>query len=153
MSRNLRTLLVCCLAVVAMAAAAVAQNYAPRQYYSDWKKAPQGNHFVRNYYFKPTPTYAGYRVHQVHHFPAKPKHHYFYNPKTQKYWGRCPSDNYEGKPLYSLLKMEDRHKDIEKIPEAAFPPPGKLPPIPDSDPAEGANLDLPPEDTPSIPAQ
>lgn len=129
---------------------AVAQNYAPRQYYSDWQKAPQGNHYVRKYYSKPTPSYSGYRVHEVHYFPKKPSHYYYYNPKAQKYWGRCPTDA-GGAPKYSLLKLDDRKKDIDQIPESAFPPPAALPPIPDSDPKEGALLDLPPEDAPAIP--
>lgn len=86
----------------------------------------------------------------MRYFPKKPAS-YYYNPKTEKYWGRCPT-KLENRPAYSLLKPEDRQKDLEKIPEAAFPPPGKMPPIPDSDPKEGATLDLPPDDAPQIPA-
>jgi hypothetical protein len=137
--------------VLCLAGTAFAQQYAPRQYYSDWKKPAQGKYAYRQYYYKPTPSYAGYRVHEVRFFPQKPKHYYYYNTKTQKYWGRCPTEA-NGTPSYSLLKMEDRHKDLEMIPESAFPPPAKLPPIPESDPAEGAFLDLPPEDAPSFPA-
>ena len=133
----------------ASAPKAMAQSYAPRQYYSDWQKASKGDYYVRKYYSKPTPSYAGYRTHEVHYFPKKPTHYYYYNPKAQKYWGRCPTVC-EGKPQYSLLKMEDRHKDLNMIAESAFPPPGKMPPIPDSDPAEGATLDLPPEDAPGF---
>lgn len=128
---------------------ASADSYAPRQYYSDWKKPTTGNYYLRKYYCKPTPTYAGYQVHEVRYFPAKPDHYYYYNPKTNKYWGRCPT-HCEGKPLYSLLEEEDRHGDLNKIQEQDFPPPGKLPPIPGSDPKEGAALDLPPEDAPPI---
>lgn len=159
MSRKLRNLVFSGLTFglllgAASAQTAMAQNYAPRQYYSDWQKAPpaKGDYYVRKYYSKPTPEYVGYRTHEVHYFPKKPKHYYYYNTKTQKYWGRCPTEC-DGKPQYSMLKMEDRHKDIEKIPESAFPPPGKMPAIPDSDPKEGAPLDLPPEDAPAFPAQ
>ena len=155
MSRKLRNLVLGGLTFglllgAAAAQNAMAQNYAPRQYYSDWQPAPQGGgyHF-RKYYSKPTPTYAGYRVHEVRRYDARPKYDYYLNPKTGKYWGRCPTE-YDGKPAYSLLKPEDRHSDLNKIPESAFPPPGKLPPIPDSDPKEGATLDLPPEDAPAI---
>ncbi len=158
MSRTLPNLVLSGLALglflgVAATQPAMAQNYAPRQYYSDWQKAPpsRGDFHIRKYYAKPTPDYAGYRTHEVHYFSKKPKHYYYYNPKTQKYWGRCPIEN-AGKPQYSLLKMEDRQQDLEKIPESAFPPPGKMPAIPDSDPKEGATLDLPPEDAPSFPA-
>ena len=126
-----------------------ADTFSPRQYYSDWRRPAQGNYYVRNYYCKPNPQYAGYRVHEVRYFPAKPDHYYYFNPRTKKYWGRCPS-HCEGKPLYSLLEPDDRHADLAKIPESAFPPPGKLPAIPESDPQEGASLDLPPEDAPPI---
>lgn len=156
MSQKLRNMVLCGVMTGFLMGAvsspkAMAQSYAPRQYYSDWQKAPKGDYYVRKYYSKPTPSYSGYRTHEVHYFPKKPKHYYYYNPKAQKYWGRCPTEC-EGKPQYSLLKFEDRQKDLEKIPEAAFPSPGKLPPIPDSDPNEGAPLDLPPEDAPAIPA-
>lgn len=142
-----RQILILSALVLCLAGTAFAQQYAPRQYYSEWKKPTQGNYSYRHYYYKPTPAYSGYRVHEVHYFPQKPKHFYYYNPKTQKYWGRCPSEA-NGTASYSLLKMADRQKDIEKIPESAFPPPSKVPPIPDSDPSEGAPLDLPPEDLP-----
>lgn len=122
---------------------------APRQYYSDWHRPPQGNYAVRNYYCKPTPDYVGYQVHEVRQFPQKPGYNYYVNPKTGQYWGRCPIETH-GKPAYSLLKPEDRKADLNQIPESAFPPPGKMPPIPGSDPKEGANLDLPPEDAPSF---
>lgn len=136
--------------LVGLTGTVLAQNFAPRQYYSDWKRPAKGNYAFRHYYYKPTPSYAGYRFHEVRYFPSRPKHFYYYNPRTQKYWGRCPSEA-NGQPSYSLLKMEDRHADLEKIPEAAFPPPAKLPPIPESDPNEGAPLDLPPEDVPGFP--
>ncbi len=157
MSRKLRNsvlggLMFGLLLGAASAPNAMAENYAPRQYYSDWHKAPKEDYYYRKYYSKPTPEYAGYRVHEMRYFPKKPKHYYYYYyKKTEKYWGRCPTEC-DGKPQYSLLKMEDRHKDLEKIPESAFPPPGKMPAIPDSDPKEGATLDLPPEDAPALPA-
>lgn len=159
MSGTLRNLmfsgLTCGLLFGALSAQnALAQNYAPRQYYSDWQKAPPGqaNYTYRKYYYKPTPDYAGYRVHEVRRFEEKPGYDYYYNKKTDKYWGRCPTVC-EGKPQYSLLKPEDRHNDLNKIPESAFPPLGKLPPIPESDPREGATLDLPPEDAPAFPVR
>jgi hypothetical protein len=157
MSRKLRNLVLSGLTFGLLVGAAsapnvMAQKYAPRQYYSDWHEAPDGDYHYRKYYYKPTPDYAGYRVHEVHHFKEKPDHCYFWNKKTKKYWGRCPTEC-DGKPQYSLLKMEDRHADLNKIPESKFPPPGKMPPIPDSDPKEGATLDLPPEDTPAFPVK
>lgn len=160
MSRKLRNLVLSGLTFGLLLGAAstqnaMAQKYAPRQYYSDWQPAPpqaKADYQYRKYYYKPTPDYVGYRVHEVRRFKDKPKYDYYLNTKTGKYWGRCPTE-YDGKPAYSMLKMEDRHADLNKIPESAFPPPGKMPAIPDSDPAEGATLDLPPEDAPAFPAR
>ena len=47
-----------------------------------------------------------------------------------------------------MLAEADRKETLEEIPEKAFPKSGALPPIPDSDPAENATLDLPPDDLP-----
>jgi hypothetical protein len=155
MTRKLRNLVLSGLTFglvlgAASSQSAMAQSYAPRQYYSDWQKPVKTEYYVRKYYSKPTPEYVGYRTHEVHYYPKKPKYYYYYNTKTKKYWGRCPTEG-DGTPQYSLLKMEDRHADLNKIPESAFPEPGEMPPIPDSNPNEGAVLDLPPEDAPAFP--
>jgi hypothetical protein len=71
---------------------------------------------------------------------------YFYNPYKKHYWGRCPVDH-GGKPVYSMLAEKDRKGDLEEIPESAFPPPGNVPPLPES--TDGAGMELPPDDLPS----
>lgn len=124
-----------------------AEYGSSRQYYSSWYKHPNHSYSYRYYYYKPTPTYTGYKHHYVVHFPSKPKYYYYYNPVKKQYWGRCPSQ-YSGEESYSMLKEEDRQAKVDDIPEAAFPKPGKMPPIPDSDPKEGAKVDLPPDDPP-----
>jgi len=139
-----RSLLVLLILGVA-AASAVADTYSPRQYYGPWYKHPKYNYYYRNYYYKPAADYAGYKYHYAMYFPSRPNHYYYYNPQTKKYWGRCPVNN-NGKPQYSLLAEKDRKEKLADIPESAFPAPGALPPIPDSD--DGATLDLPPNDLP-----
>lgn len=123
-----------------------ADDYSHRQYYGNWQKHPTQGYSYRSYYYKPTQTYSGYKHHYVIQHPGHPDHLYFYNPYQQKFWGRCPAAA-EGKPLYSLLAEKDRSGDLSKIPESAFPKPGKLPPIPES--ADGVALDLPPDDLPA----
>jgi hypothetical protein len=121
---------------------------SPRQYYSDWKPYPSGNGYYRDYYYKPTPTYAGYRHHYVTLYPSHPDRAYFYNPYKQTYWGYCPtaySGEYE-EPAYSRLPEEYQKSSLAEIPDSAFPHLGKLPPIPES--KDGARLDLPPDDLP-----
>jgi hypothetical protein len=124
-----------------------ASHYGPRQYYGSWTYHQKGNYHYRPYYYKPTPTFSGYRHHYVVYTKRDPKHYYYFNPKSRKYWGRCPV-NYGDEPVYSMLKVEDRKETLDEIPEKAFPKPGALPDIPDT--SDGATLDLPPDDLPPI---
>jgi hypothetical protein len=138
-------------------------SYAPRQYYGGWNKG--SNYYYRSYYYKPTPSYYGYKYHQARYYgyhynkPAYKNNYYYYNTYTKKLWGRCPThayvneyygdhkdDYYYGKQSYSLLKEEDRKGNISDIKEEAFPPPKKMPPIPES--KDGATMDLPPDELP-----
>jgi hypothetical protein len=41
-----------------------------------------------------------------------------------------------------MLAEEDRKGTLEEIPESAFPPPGEMPPVPDS--TDGARIPPPP---------
>ena len=125
---------------------AAALDHSPRQYYGAWQKPPQRNYFYRNLYYKPTPTFSGYKHHHVIFFPTRPNHFYFYNPYQKQFWGRCPT-NHGGEPRYSLLAPADRKPTMAEIAETAFPPPGALPAIPES--SDGLPLDLPPDDLPT----
>jgi hypothetical protein len=137
-------LLFACLAA-GVTNAGIAADYSPRQYYSGWQSHPQRQYQYRHYYYKPNPNYSGYKHHYVVLPKKDPKHLYYYNPYTKKYWGRCPV-NSGGQPHYSLLAENHRKAKLDEIPESAFPQPGQLPPIPESN--DGALLDLPPDDLP-----
>lgn len=126
--------------------AVVANQYAPRQYYGNWRKHTRQNYYYRSYYYKPSPTYVGYKHHYAIYYPTRPKYIYYYNPYKKYYWGRCPLQT-DGKPAYSLLAEKDRKANINDIPESAFPPPGPMPRIPDAE--DDATLDLPPDDLPA----
>lgn len=144
---NRRSLLIFLMLVSLGATAVSAAGYgSPRQYYSGWQKHPQHRYSFRKYYYKPTPTYAGYKHHYVIHHPSRPKHLYFYNPYKKTYWGRCELDH-QGKAEYSMLEPKDRKGTLDEIPESAFPKPAPLPPIPESE--DGLSLDLPPDDLPA----
>jgi hypothetical protein len=132
--------------VAVASAAAHADSYAPRQYYGAIRKHPSYSYSYRAYYYKPTPTYVGYRHHYVIYVSAQPKYVYFYNPYKRQYWGRCPVAS-DGKGQYSLLAEKDRKASLDAIDESAFPPPGDPPPVPES--TDGASLELPPDDLPS----
>jgi hypothetical protein len=123
-----------------------AQNYVHRQYYSGWRKHNVHAYHYRFYYYKPTPTYSGYKHHYVIYFPTRPRHCYFYNPYKRGYWGRCPIDH-GGQPMYSMLAEADRKQNVADIPEAAFPKPGPVPSIPEA--SDNLPLDLPPDDVPT----
>ena len=152
--RKMLCRLAACFAVLPVLAAGAAVSAAdsynsaygsPRQYYGHWQKHPTANYYYRGYYYKPTPSYAGYKHHYVILYPSRPSHHYFYNPYKKQYWGRCEV-YHGGKGEYSHLAPEYRKSSISEIPENAFPTPGKLPNIPDS--SDGSKLDLPPDDLP-----
>lgn len=121
--------------------------HSTRQYYSGWNRHPTANYHFRFYYYKPTPQYSGFKHHYVIYHPARPKHLYFYNPYKKQYWGRCEVST-NGRPLYSLLKPDDRRGALNEIPESAFPPPSPVPSIPEAE--DAVPLDLPPDDLPGI---
>jgi len=134
--------------ILTLTAASTAGPHSPRQFFGGWQKHKQHNYHFRTFNYKPHDKFAGYKHHYVINFPHKPGHNYFYNPYTKQYWGRCPTKT-DGKPQYSLLAEKDRKGKIDEIPESAFPKPGPLPPIPESD--DGATIDLPPDDLPEEP--
>ena len=135
------------VAISALAATSsrAADQFHARQHFGDWHRHPSGFHY-RPYYYTPHQQFVGFKHHYVIHYKARPQHHYFYNPYKKQFWGRCPVAT-EGKASYSLLAEKDRGGDINKIPESAFPEPGRMPPIPES--SDGATLDLPPDDLPA----
>jgi hypothetical protein len=140
-----RSLVLALFLTGALSAAALANPYTPRQYYGPWQKHPKEAYHYRAYYYKPTPTYSGYKHQYVMYSPQKPDHYYFYNPYKKVYWGRCPV-NTNGKPLYSMLAEKDCKGQVEDIPETAFPAPAKPPALPEA--SDDATLDLPPDDLP-----
>ena len=133
------------LSLVAGVSTAIAGYHSPRQYYSGWHKPAAKSYYYRVYYYKPVTTYVGYRHHYVIYHPQRPKHYYYYNPVKRVYWGRCPVEQ-TGAAQYSLLAEKDRKGNLEDIPESAFPKPGRMPSVPDS---EDLELDLPPSDLPA----
>lgn len=143
--RRLVLMLAALTLAVGSAAPVMAQGYySPRQYYGSWKQYPSKNYYYRQYYYKPAPTYSGYK----HHYVIKPyesQHSYYYNPYKGQYWGRIKTQH-DGKPEYSILKPEDRKGSLAEIPEGAFPEPGPLPPLPEAE--DDVTLDLPPDDVP-----
>ena len=122
-----------------VAATANAASYRHRQYYSTWSYQPQRSYYVRRYYYKPTVSYASYDYHYCVYYPRRyssqqrySRYVYYYNPHRKVYWGRF---DLEGKPgeQYSLLKEADQKENLDDIPEKAFPKPGEMPVIPDSE--------------------
>ena len=116
---------------------------SPRQYYSSWSKHPTKDYHYRRLYYKPNPTYVGYKHQYVIYYPARPKHCYFFNPYKKTYWGRCEIQH-GGK--YSMLPQIHRKPNIQDIPETAFPAPVDPPFLPEA--SDWLRLDLPPDDLP-----
>ena len=132
--------------------AAKAGYYGYRQYYSSWSYYPTYKYYYRTYYYKPYRAYTGYKYHYCVHYPKRPRYVYYYNPYRKVYWGRYDLES-QG---YSLLAEKDRKQDLNAIPESAFPEPGQMPFIPESEGAEErvridapSREDLPTAETPA----
>ena len=120
------------LTVGGLATKAEAGLFAYRQYYSGWSYYPQRTYYLRSYYYKPYPTYATYKYHYCIYYPARPRYVYYYNPYRKLYWGRYDLE----KGGYSQLAEKDRKAKLDEIPETAFPAPGAMPAVPESNDGE-----------------
>ena len=115
-----------------------------RSYYSSWSYYPQRTYYYRYYYYKPTVSYTTYKYHYCIYYTNQPRYVYYYNPTRKVYWGRYDLE----KKGYSMLDEKDRKGKLEDIPESAFPAPGKMPAIPESE--DGATVPpIEPDDLPS----
>lgn len=116
-----------------------------RQSYSSWNYYPSRSYYYSRYSYRPSPTITTYSYHYCVYIPSQPRYVYYYNPVRRVYWGR-----YDLKESgYSLLAEKDRKEDLASIPETAFPKPGKMPLIPESD--DGQRMDPPnPADLPEL---
>lgn len=133
--------LVLCSVLQCVSASCVATAAAParsRQYYSTWTFQPRQRYYARRFYYKPTTTYSGYSYHYAIYYPkrysSRPRYSryvYYYNPVRRVYWGRFDLEGEPGRQ-YSLLQPADRKSNLDEIPESAFPPPGEMPVLPDS---------------------
>jgi hypothetical protein len=114
-----------------------------RQSYGSWSYNPGTSYYYTSYYYKPVVTYPTYKHHYCIYYPTKPRFVYYYNPVRKVYWGR-----YDVKDKgYSLLAEKDRKEKLDDIPEKAFPKPGKMPVIPESE----DNVRIKPIDVESLP--
>ncbi|MCA8987009.1 MAG: hypothetical protein KDA78_05180 [Planctomycetaceae bacterium] len=149
MARTLRNTVLAAL-IALMAGAAVESQVNAfsgyRQYYGGWSYQPQRSYYVRSYYYKPTPTYTGYRYHYCVHYPSQPRYVYYYNPYSRQYWGRFDLEGKDG-AHYSLLEEKDRKEKLEEIPEEAFPAASKMPQVPEAE--DDVQIDVMPKDLPT----
>lgn len=113
-----------------------------RQYYAGWSNTfyQSRGYYYRNYNYKPYATYSGYKHHYCIYYPRRPRYIYYYNPVRRVYWGRY---DIEAKG-YSLLAEADQKEKLNDIPEDAFPTPGDMPAIPESE--NDGTIDVPPVD-------
>jgi hypothetical protein len=116
-------------ALVSSVPAAMAARHLYRQRYSSWSYYPSRSYYYSYYYYQPYSGYDGYRSHYCVYYPSTPRYVYYYNPYASAYWGRYDLEE-KG---YSLLAEKDRKGDLKQIPESAFPKPGQMPLIPESD--------------------
>lgn len=109
-----------------------------RQSYSTWSYHPVNRYYHSRYSYHPViTTTTTYHHHYAIHYPSRPRYVYYYNPVRRVYWGRYDLQE----SGYSMLKPEDRKEDLDSIPEAAFPKPSEMPPIPES--TDGVKMEKP----------
>jgi hypothetical protein len=120
----LRVVFLFCLLLVLAAPAQAQPNVMFRtrdgQRYLKWQKHPTTGYFFAQYQLKSNPSNTAYDITQyVIYKPAADKIWvYWYNPKTKKFWARCPTKNH---PKYG--KDVVRGKDIwARLPAAGDKP-------------------------------
>lgn len=126
--RNLLLLALAALVVTSSVPAAMAARYYRRQYYSSWSYYPTATYYYSYYRYQPYGS-TDYHNHYCVYYPSRPRYVYYYNPYTSVYWGRYDLEE-KG---YSMLEEKDRKKELSAIDEKAFPKPGAMPVIPESE--------------------
>lgn len=125
-----------------------AAAFLRRHYYSSWSYYPSRTYYYRSYFYKPYVQYEGYKYHYCIYYTSRPRYVYYYNPYVKTYWGRYDLE----KKGYSELAAADRKASLSEIPETAFPAPGAMPAIPESEDGERIPViepdDLPKADVP-----
>jgi hypothetical protein len=134
MKRSSMVLVMLALLVIGIGAGAAFR----RSYYGGWNYHGQRGYHYCHCYYKPYSSYASYRYHYCVYYPKRPSYVYYYNPYSGQYWGRYDLEA-QG---YSLLAEQDRKSTLASIPESAFPEPGDMPAIPESE--DGEQLPKPP---------
>jgi hypothetical protein len=151
-----KSLTLACVLAVGASTGVVAQAdyYYPRQYYSGYTYNPTYKYYYRTYYYKPKPTYAGYRYHYVYYSP-KYRSNVYYNPYKKYWWGRCPTEygydtEYKGTPVYYTLPEDKRKAVLSDIKDDDFGKAGPMPKIPEADPTDKELMDPAPGDPPPL---
>ena len=109
-------------------AAVTKDLYGYRQFYSSWKEAPDRGYYYRRYYFKRNQDDREYASHYVIFDPNRPNFLYYFNPKTQAFWGRYPLKR-EGAPRYSVLPKDKRKPRLDALRTELGLPEGSLLPF------------------------
>jgi hypothetical protein len=132
-----RNLLFAAVLIAAAGSGFAATAQAGYSYYSRWSYYPTYGYYYSYYYYKPYDAYAGYKYHYTIYYP-KTSYVYYYNPYRKVYWGRY---DLEAKG-YSHLPEEAQKGSLKEIPESAFPKPGAMPAVPESN--DGTTVPPPP---------
>lgn len=117
------------------------------RYYRSWTYYPTYRyHYTRYYYGNAN------RYHYCMYYPSYSRRYiYYYNPYRKVYWGRFDLEA-KGDNVYSELAPKDRKKSLKDIPDKAFPKPGKMPTVPETDAKDDLQIKpLPKELTDNLP--
>src|SRR5262245_42491634 len=103
------------------------EKQSKNQYYTDgkivgqWHWDANAKCFSAYYTFKSSSNATQFSYHLVYYYPDKDKYVYFYNPRTERFWGRCPLNVSKNNP-YQILNAQDQRKRLGEIDQKAFTP-------------------------------
>ncbi len=155
-----RVALVAALTIFTAGGSGGAYQGAARQSYGAWTYNAEKKYHYREYKYKVNAGDKEYQHQYCIYFKADPKVNnkwvYFYNPATEKYWGRYPTVNNDTykvqaekrQEVWSELPDKYRQKDIYQIDAKSWPEPKQnyCPAIPGA--ADATPMLSPPPDLP-----
>jgi hypothetical protein len=102
------------LLLLGAAGAKAAPPLGPTAYYGDWQQNPNGQFFVRNYYFLPGDSARSYKHLQLLWLPGR-QHIYYYNPYTRQILGRSSVQAEGHDQFFALPRGQELAVDPAKM--------------------------------------
>ncbi len=116
-------------ALAAIGGLVILPEIAQANSYGSWNYHTTHRYYYRYYRYRPSPDAESLKYHYNIYFPSRPRHIYYFDPQNKVYWGRYDLQQ-EG---FSELPSNQRNPQLLEIPESAYPPPGQMPYVPETE--------------------